>query len=185
MRRLEIGPIIVALAALVLLVSLFLDWYGDLTAWEAFEVADVLMAVLALAALATAIGLLAPVLAYLDRRWLLPLVLGLTLLVVAEILSPPPAAGDEYPEVGAWIAFAAAFVMLAGTVLTVGRVSVQVAFERREPRQRVAAVDHRPPPTEAGRPVPRPGAAGDTGETDVLPQSTGDQPPARERGRAR
>ena len=28
----------------MLLVSLFLDWYGALTAWEAFEVVEVLLA---------------------------------------------------------------------------------------------------------------------------------------------
>ena len=47
MRRFDIGPLIVAVGSLVLLVSLFLDWYGDQTAWGAFEVADVLIAALA------------------------------------------------------------------------------------------------------------------------------------------
>jgi hypothetical protein len=175
MRRLEIAPLIVALGALVLLVSLFLEWYGNLTAWEAFEVADVLMAALAIAALVTAVGLIAPEVAYVDRRWLLPIVLGLALLVIAEILSPPPSAGDEYPETGAWMAFAAAFVMLAGTVLSVGRVSLQVAYEAREARQRVAAVDHRPPPTETGQVVARPAPREDdphTGATEALPGET-------------
>ena len=51
MRRFDIGPLIVAVGSLVLLVSLFLDWYGGETAWGAFEVADVLIAALALAAL--------------------------------------------------------------------------------------------------------------------------------------
>ena len=40
-RRFEVGPILVALGAVVLLVSLFLDWYGSLTAWDAFEVVEV------------------------------------------------------------------------------------------------------------------------------------------------
>ena len=56
MRRFDIGPLIVAVGSLVLLVSLFLDWYGDQTAWGAFEVADVLMAALAVAALVAAAG---------------------------------------------------------------------------------------------------------------------------------
>ena len=43
--------------------------------------------------------------------------------------------------------------MVAGAVLSLGRVSFSVAIEGREPRQRVAAVDHRPPTTEAGAPV--------------------------------
>ena len=40
---------LLALGALLLLVSLFLDWYGPLTAWNAFEVTDVLLAALAIA----------------------------------------------------------------------------------------------------------------------------------------
>jgi hypothetical protein len=154
MRRIDIGPLIIAVGSLVLLVSLFLDWYGDQTAWEAFEVADVLIAALALAALVAAAGLIAAELAFLDRRWLPGLVLALTLLVIAEILSPPPTVGGADPQTGAWIAFASVLVMLTGTVLSMGRVSFSFAIEGREPRHRVAAVDHRPPTTEAGAPVP-------------------------------
>ena len=59
MRRFDIGPLIVAVGSLVLLVSLFLDWYGGETAWGAFEVADVLIAALAIAALVASIGMIA------------------------------------------------------------------------------------------------------------------------------
>ena len=155
MRRFDIGPLIVAVGSLVLLVSLFLDWYAGETAWGAFEVADVLLAALALASLLAALGMLAEEIAVIDRRWLPPLVLAATVLVIAEILSPPPVVGGADPQTGAWIAFAAALVMVAGTVLSLGRVSFSFAIEGREPRQRVAAVDHRPPTTETGSPVPR------------------------------
>ena len=156
MRRFDIGPLIVAVGSLVLLVSLFLEWYGGESAWGAFEVADVLIAALALAALLAAAGH--------DRRggrrWSTGagcrrLVLASALLVIAEILSPPPVVGGADPQTGAWIAFAAVLVMLAGTVLSLGRVSFSFAIEGREPRQRVSAVDHRPPTTEAGAPVAR------------------------------
>jgi hypothetical protein len=53
-RRFEIGPLLIALAAIVLLVALFLRWYGAADAWDAFEIADVLLAVLAVACLAVA-----------------------------------------------------------------------------------------------------------------------------------
>lgn len=168
MRRFDIGPLIVAVGGLVLLASLFMDWYGDQTAWGVFEVADVLIAGLALAALAAAAGLIAAELSYLDRRWLPGLVLAAAVIVVAELLSPPPAAGGADPQPGAWIAFASALVMLAGTVLSMGRVSFSFAIEGREPRHRVSAVDHRPPTTEAGAPVPRTGE--ETGATEALPE---------------
>ncbi len=173
MRRFDIGPLIVAIAGLVLLVSLFLDWYGDQTAWGAFEVADVLIAALAIAALVAAAGLLAAELAYLDRRWLPGLVLAAAVLVIAELLSPPPSVGGADPQPGAWIAFASVLAMLAGTVLSMGKVSFSFAIEGREPRHRVAAVDHRPPTTEAGAPVSKPG--GETGATEALPEDGGER----------
>jgi hypothetical protein len=155
MRRFDIGPLIVAVGGLVLLVSLFLDWYAGETAWGAFEVADVLLAALALASLLAAVGMIAEEAAVIDRRLLPALVLASTVLVIAEILSPPPVVGGADPQTGAWIAFAATLVMVTGTVLSLGRVSFSFAIEGREPRRRVAAVDHRPPTTEAGAPVQR------------------------------
>jgi len=155
MRRFEIAPLLVAAGAVTLLVSLFLDWYGDQTAWAVFELTDVLLAALALAALVAAAGHIAPDVAYFDRGWLPAAVVAAAILVAAQLLSPPPAAGGADPQTGAWIGFAASLAMLVGAVLTVGRVSLSVAIEGREPRQRVAAVDHRPPTTETGTVVPR------------------------------
>ena len=186
MRRIDIGPLIVAVGSLVLLVSLFLDWYGDQTAWQAFEVTDVLLAALAALALAAAVGLVAPELSYVDRRWLPGAVFAIAVLVIAQILSPPPSVGEADPQPGAWIGFAAALVMLAGAVLSLGRVSFSVAIEGREP-QRVAAVDHRPPTTETGSVVARPGepagAKPDTGATEALDEdaSAGTDPAAKPR----
>jgi hypothetical protein len=174
MRRFEIGPLIVAVGSLVLLVSLFLDWYAGETAWGAFEVADVLLAALALGALVAALGVIAEEIALLDRSRLLGLVLAAAVLVVAEIISPPPAVGGADPQEGAWIALASVLVMLLGTVLSLGRVSFSFAIEGREPRHRVAAVDHRPPTTEAGAPVPR--AGGETSATEALPEEGGKKP---------
>jgi|SRR5687768_9171146 hypothetical protein len=169
MRRFEIGPLIVAVGSLVLLVSLFMDWYAGESAWGVFEVADVLLAALAIAALVAALGQIAEEIAVLDRGWLLPVVLAAALLVIAELLSPPPVVGGADPQEGAWLAFGAALVMLLGTVLSLGRVSFSFAIEGREPR-RVAAVDHRPPPTETGAPVARPG---ETTATEALPEEGG------------
>jgi hypothetical protein len=147
-RRFEVGPILVALGAVVLLVSLFLDWYGGLTAWDAFEVVEVMLAALGVTALVIAAGLLAPELEYVERRWLPAVVLGVVLLVAAEIVNPPPAAGDQTASTGAWLAAGAALVMFAGAVLTFGRVSLAVAVEGRDVRERVAVVDHRQDTTE-------------------------------------
>jgi hypothetical protein len=148
MRRFEVGPILVALAAIVLLASLFMDWYGSLTAWEAFEVVEVMLVALALTALVIAVGQLSPDLDYAERRWLPAVVLAIALLVVAELIDPPPAAGGEDLGAGAWVAFGAALVMFLGTVLTFGRVRFAVSVEGRQVRERVPMLDHRQDTTE-------------------------------------
>jgi hypothetical protein len=168
-RRFEVGPILVALGAIVLLVSLFLDWYGPLTAWEAFEVVEVLLAGLAIGALVVAFGQLAPDLELGSRRWLPPLVAAAAVLVAAELVDPPPAAGDEALEQGAWLAFAGALIMLAGAVLSVGRISFAISVEGRETRERVAVLDHRQDTTETAE-ATKPTAVED---------EEGDSPPAR------
>jgi hypothetical protein len=154
-RRFDIGPVVLGLGAILVLVGLFLPWYGELSAWDAFELADVLLAALAVAGIAAAAGLLTPEADILDRR-ALPWLVGATVVVVAtEVLNPPPIAGGQELGTGAWLAFAGALVMALGTVLSLGRVSFAVAVEGRDRRRRVAAVDHRPPPTETGAPVAR------------------------------
>jgi hypothetical protein len=154
-RRFDIGPILLALGALLLLVALFLDWYGPFTAWNAFAVTDVLLAALGVAALVGAAGLLAPELEYLDRRALPWIAAAALVLVAAELLDPPPGAGGETLQTGAWLALVGTVVMVAGIVLSLGRVSFAVSVEGRDRRRRVAAVDHQGPPTETGPPVSR------------------------------
>ncbi len=154
-RRFDIGPVLVALGAIVLLVGLFLRWYGDLDAWDAFELTDVLLAALAVGALVAAVGLLAPDAELLDRR-VLPWLAGAAFVITAaELINPPPGASGQPLGLGAWLSFAAALLMVVGSGLTFGRVSFAVAVEGRDRRRRVAAVDHRPPPTETGAPVSR------------------------------
>ena len=158
-RRIEAGPVLVALGALVLLVSLFLDWYEPaVTAWEAFEVLDLLLAALGIAALVGAVGAIRPDATVIERHWLPAIVAAIAIVVVAQILAPPPivVAGD--PQTGAWLALGAAAVMCIGTLLTLGRVSFALTVEGRDTRRRVSAVDHRSddPTTTEGPAVPGP-----------------------------
>jgi hypothetical protein len=146
-RRFQVGPIVVAVAAIVLIVSLFLDWYDTRTAWDAFEVVDVLLAVLAIAAIVAAVGAIAPEAAYVDRRWLPAMAVAAAVLVAAQ-LDPPPIASDSSAATGAWVAFGATLVMVVGAVMSLGRVSVAVSVESHDTRERVAVVDHRQDTTE-------------------------------------
>ena len=157
-RRIEAGPVLVGLGALVVLVSLFLDWYQPaVTAWEAFEVLDLLLAALALAALVAAAGAIRPEATVIERRWLPAIVAAITIVVVAQILDPPPAAAGSDPDTGAWLALGAAAVMCIGTLLTLGRVSFALTVEGRDTRRRVSAVDARTDPITTEGPAVSPG----------------------------
>jgi hypothetical protein len=154
-RRFDIGPIVLALGALLTLVGLFLAWFGDFTAWDSFELTDLLLAALALAGLVVAVGLVVPDAELIDRG-ALPWIAGAAFVIVAvELINPPPAADGQDLGTGAWMSFAGVLAMVVGAVLSLTRVSFAVAVEGRDRRRRVSAVDHRPPPTETGEPVPR------------------------------
>jgi hypothetical protein len=159
-RRLEAGPLLVTLGALLLLVSLFLNWFaGEITAWEAFEVWDLVLFVLALGAIVGGLGLTTQDVELIDRRFLPAAVVGVAVIVAAQIIDPPPAAAGQDPDTGAWLALGAALLMCGGAVLTFGRVHMALTVEGREPRRRrVAAVDARGPadPTTDNIPAVRP-----------------------------
>jgi hypothetical protein len=162
-RRLEAGPLLVTLGAVLLLVSLFLNWFTpEITAWEAFEVWDLVLFVLALGAIAAGLGLTTQDVELVDRRLLPAAVAAVAVIVASQILDPPPAAAGSDPDTGAWLALGAALVMCAGAVLTFGRVHLALTVEGREPRrQHVAAVDARGPadPTTDNIPAVKPETA--------------------------
>lgn len=146
-RRLDVGPLLSAVGALVLLISLFLNWYEPgLSAWTVFEVLDLVLAVLALATLAAGVaqfGLELPL-----RDSSLPLLGGAAfVIVVSQIINHPPAAQGGSPQAGAWLALASSVLMVAGGLMSAARVSVafnaapqqesarpERAMRRREPR---------------------------------------------------
>ena len=143
-RRLEAGPLLVTLGALLLLVSLFLNWFtGEVTAWEAFEVWDLVLFVLALGSIAAGLGLTAQDIDMVDRRFLPAAVAAVAVIVASQIIDPPPAATGQDADTGAWLALGSALLMCAGAVLTFGRVHLAVTVEGREPPQHVSAVDAR------------------------------------------
>lgn len=159
-RRLEAGPLLVTLGALLLLVSLFLSWYtGEVSAWEAFEVWDVVLFLLALGAIAAGLGLTTQDVELTDRRLLPAAVAVVAVIVASQLLDPPPAASASDPDIGIWLALGAALLMVVGAVLTFGRVHLSLTVEGREPRRRrVAAVDARGPadPTTDNIPAVKP-----------------------------
>jgi hypothetical protein len=150
------------LGGVVVVVGLFLDWYGDLTAWEAFELADVVLAAVAGVAIVTGLT------GGLDGR-ALPWAGGALLAIVASQLIelPPAIGGDPAIELGAWLALAGAGIVLAGGALRVADVSVSVTVAGRGSPGRVAAVDRRPVPA-----APAATPAAEPPRTESFPAAT-------------
>jgi hypothetical protein len=149
-RLLDGGLLLIALGAAALAVSLFLDWYGvafgqSISAWTAFEVVDLILAVLAVAALVA----IAERLFVHGRPPLLPpwvnIVCGpvALLIICVQLIDEPPAAGGSAAtlEVGAWIAFAAAGLMTIGALLSNLRISLVVGRREATTAQASAPAD--------------------------------------------
>jgi hypothetical protein len=145
-QRIDAGPVVAAIGAVVLFLSLFLSWYDpDVSGWEAFETLDLLLAGIAIAAGALAAGQLgAPVAEGRDPRTL-PLLGAVAVAAVGvTLLQGPPAAAGSDLTTGAWVALGAAVLVLAGGALSAARISVTVTFAGRDlRRRRVSAVDKR------------------------------------------
>jgi|GEM_PF-1718459 len=125
-RNHELGTMLVGLGAIVLLVSLFLEWYdAGVDAWEAFEVWDLVLAALAITALVAAasrFGIGAPR----PSSWLIGAALAAFVIVLFVLLNPPPnvADVDDDPATGLWLALAGTILMAAGALMAVARISV-------------------------------------------------------------
>ena len=153
LAKLDIGPLVAALGAVLLLVSLFLDWYETFTAWQSFELVDALLAALAVAtgvAAAARTGLLR------SEPIRLELLAAATLILVAlQLIDQPPTVGEAGRETGAWLALGAAVTIATGAALTTLKLSVQLTVaERRGERPAVDRRDAAAPPDATERPPP-------------------------------
>ncbi len=162
-RQLALGPLIAAVGAVLLIVSLFLDWYEGITGFTVFEFIDLLLVLLAVAtivSLAGGMGLFKPA----PSPAISLCVAVFTILVVlTQIINDPPAVvgpGGQDQDIGIWLALSGAALMVAGAVL--GYASISLAFE---PRQRPGAegrgrdrdVTSVSPPPTPDKPEPGPG----------------------------
>jgi hypothetical protein len=122
LRRLRAGEWIAGVSGLLLLVALFLPWYGDgagsRTGWQSLGALDVVLALVALAALAI------PVVTATQRVPAVPLALqSLTtpvgmlavLLVLIRVLNMPDWAVER--EWGLWVALAATLGVAVGALI--------------------------------------------------------------------
>ena len=125
-RSIEAGMLLIGAGAILLFVSLFLEWYQPgIDAWEIFEVWDLVLAVLAITALVAVAGRLGFAPAR-PSSWLVGPALAALVIVLYLLINPPPLTPDidGDPATGLWLALAAAVLMTAGALLSVARISV-------------------------------------------------------------
>src|SRR5437764_7077003 len=128
-RTLDTGAVVSGVGAVLLLVSLFLDWYEGMSAWTAFEVLDLALAglaVLALLAAAERLGYPTPV----AGRGLAGVGVAAVVIVASQLLNHPPAATGRAPQVGAWLALGSSILIAAGGLRALARISVEVVVDR-------------------------------------------------------
>jgi len=170
-ERFDAGTGLVALGAVVLLVSLFVDWYdpsGD--AWAVFETVDMLLAAAAVACLVSVV----PRYAALQRA--VPVIaVAAQFVVVVQLVDPPPSAAHDRTEAGAWLALAATALMAAGATLSAATISVTVDVRGRDRRRRSAAIDAR----EREREREEAAAAAAADETEPVPAAAEPRRPRR------
>jgi hypothetical protein len=129
-----VGPLVAAIGAILLIVSLGLDWYGRFSGFNAFETLDLVLVALALFTIATliaAVGLL--------RTSIEPAIALATgalalIIVLSQLINHPPIGIERDVETGLWLGLAGAALMTAGAVLSTARIAIAV-----EPRERRAA----------------------------------------------
>ena len=173
-RKIDLGEALAALGALLVLVALFLEWFGGASAWEAFESLDLVLLLLALTVLAAVAGAFD----WLGTRLLAPLGALLLLIVIVQLVEPPPGAGDGDLGAGAWLGLGAAALVLLGGLLRIASISITVSGK--DTRPRVDAVDKRRQPADR---VVVPAAAAPAEPVDDTPtqafSAVDDDPPAR------
>ena len=169
-ERINGGLALSAIGAVVLVVSLFLDWYAPgRSAWTVFEFQDLVLAWVGVFVLGIAV---ADVAASPESRRYVPegsvlwAGIGALIIVVATLIQPPPPALHDSPEAGAWIALVGAVLITAGGILLRARISVVITLRPREPASRTdIRVSGRP---EGTMPEP-PGGGSSTEETETRP----------------
>jgi hypothetical protein len=162
-RRVDIGALLAGAGALLLIVSLFLDWYevaGEvmLSGWRAFEITDLVLTLAAIATLASVTARFGLVRS-LPHHTMSAAGAAALVLVAVQLVNPPPVlavVADTTIATGGWLGLSGAALMFAGGVFSLARVSISLSFEQRDREvairreQRVAATPAPPePPREA------------------------------------
>lgn len=140
-ERIDARPVLTMIGGALLLVGLFMTWFvvpnpqpnvpgTDVgNAWAVFESLDLVMAAIAIAGIYTAYEQMTGE-PRLGAGWLLPLGLLALVVVVSQLLDPPPLIGTEVdPGTGAWLGLGGAAAMVIGGVLSAAHVSLALELD--------------------------------------------------------
>jgi len=120
LRRLRVGEWVTTASGVALLISLFLPWYRDTSAFEALAVIDVLLALIALGAIllgvVTALQQVPAVSIALGALVGLAGILAVLLVLLRVVDLPDAVAGRE---AGLWLALAAAAGIVGGAATAI------------------------------------------------------------------
>jgi hypothetical protein len=133
--QVPVGPLVASIGAVLLIASLFLDWYEQITGFTVFEFLDLLLIMLALSTIASLAGGLGLVRPAVSPGISLAVAIFTVLVVASQVINDPPAvAGRVGPgkDVGIWLALGGAGLMVVGAVLGYARISLAVETRRRE-----------------------------------------------------
>jgi hypothetical protein len=127
-RSLSLGPMVASVGAVLLIVSLFLDWYDEITGFTVFEFLDLLLVLLALATIASLAGGLGLVRQAPSPEVSLAVAIFTVLVVASQVINDPPAVagGGADRDVGIWLALGGSGLMVIGAVLGYARISLAV-----------------------------------------------------------
>jgi hypothetical protein len=142
--QLPIGPLVAAIGAVLLIVSLFLDWYEGFTGFTVFEFLDLLLALLAVATIAALAGGLGMARSAVSPGVALAAAVFAIFLVVSQIINDPPAVVGPGPDkdIGIWLALSGSALMVAGGVLGYSHISLAVEARPRPAPPSREPVDH-------------------------------------------
>jgi hypothetical protein len=133
--QVPIGPLVGTIGAILLVVSLFLDWYEQVTGFTVFEFLDLLLVLMALATIASLAGGLGLVRPAVSPGVSLAVAIFTVLVVGSQVINDPPAvAGSAGPgkDIGIWLALGGSALMVAGALLGYARISLAVEARRRD-----------------------------------------------------
>jgi hypothetical protein len=153
----------VMVGGLALFASLFVDWYEvglaeGVSAWTVFEIADLVLAGLAITAIASALptrlGGAPEPRPLVDPGWVTWVGVAALVFVVVTLLNDPPAVRDRPVEIGAWIGLAGAALIAIGGVLSTSRISIVISSRPAERRTRREAANPLEPESNPLEPEP-------------------------------